>query len=580
MDSESLRTASNYLNNLLLTRGLLRDPSAPVDFVKPSKDSRAQIINLVHDLVLRSDRDKDARETLSFSVRQLRAEDARQKAEIERLQAKVEENARSAVAAQNAERTAVEERKRVEKVLKGAQDQVVKLKTSLAQVKAQCANDIRKRDLELARLRSHLQGQQRGNKAVVVAPSVTVTGRLAKQQSQQSKAVDDPEYSLEQESAEFLTRLSQSLSDENDGLISLLRDALESMKEVLGLPARTKKLPDSAIGSRGSSDEVAVGGHDSMMHALPTSYETLATGLEDALTHMKRILTNPNFVSVEEVEARDDEIVRLRQGWEHMEMRWKDLLIMMNSWQRRMHTGDTINIDDLRRGMGLVSPQRGQTGNGAMQHVETDQSFAGSDASEVEAIELDNSKLDESSMLVLEPPRLSDSLAAISATKRKRDVLEPPHSFDLRPPGSAAIRSPARKMPVPVMQPDYADGEDDYAEPLPEDEPSEQISEQHMTVHEKLDAVAREAADAQAARARAQASPQALPSASRKVQYSPTALDCAVDQDDAELQDDDTLGKIFSPVKRTRIRGRAKRRKSTLSRDELAELLEAAGGEE
>ncbi|KAK6431242.1 hypothetical protein LTR95_012601 [Oleoguttula sp. CCFEE 5521] len=580
MDSESLRTASTYLNNLLLTRGLLRDPSAPVDFVKPSKDSRAQIINLVHDLVLRSDRDKDARETLSISVRQLRAEDARQKAEIERLQAKVEESARSAVVAQNAERTAVEERKRVEKVLKGAQDQVVKLKTALAQVKAQCANDIRKRDLELARLRSHLQGQQRGNKAVVVAPSVTVTGRLAKQQSQQSKAVDDPEYSLEQESAEFLTRLSQSLSDENDGLISLLRDALETMKEVLGLPARTKKLPDSAIGSRGSSDEVAVGGHDSMMHALPTSYETLATELEDALTHMKRILTNPNFVSVEEVEARDEEIIRLRQGWEHMEMRWKDLLIMMNSWQRRMHTGDTINIDDLRQGMGLVSPQRGQTSNGAVQHVETDQSFAGSDASEVEAIGFDNSKLDESSMLVLEPPRLSDSLAAISATKRKRDVLEPPHSFDLRPPGSAAIRSPARKMPVPVTQPDYADEEDDYAEPLPEDEPSEQISEQHMTVHEKLDAVAREAADAQAARARAQASPQALPSASRKARYSPAALDGAADQEDAELQDDDTLGKIFSPVKRTRIRGRAKRRKSTLSRDELAELLEAAGGDE
>ncbi|KAK6438464.1 hypothetical protein LTR95_005333 [Oleoguttula sp. CCFEE 5521] len=580
MDSESLRTASTYLNNLLLTRGLLRDPSAPVDFVKPSKDSRAQIINLVHDLVLRSDRDKDARERLSFSVRQLRAEDARQKAEIERLQAKVEEGARSAVAAQNAERTAVEERKRVEKVLKGAQDQVVKLKTALAQVKAQCANDIRKRDLELARLRSHLQGQQRGNKAVVVAPSVTVTGRLAKQQALQSKAVDDPEYSLEQESAEFLTRLSQSLSDENDGLIGLLRDALKSMKEVLGLPVSAKKLPDSAIGSRGSSNEVAGGAQDSMMHALPTSYETLATELEDALTHMKRILTNPNFVSVEEVEARDEEIIRLRQGWEHMEMRWKDLLVMMNGWQRRMHTGDTINIDDLRQGMGLVSPQRGQTANGAVQPAEMDQSFAASDASDAEAARINDSKLGDSSMLDLEPPRLSDSLAAISATKRKRDVLEPPHSFDLRPPGSAAIRSPARRMPVPVVQPDHADDEDDYAEPLYEDEPSEHISEQHMSVHEKLDAAAREAADAQAARARAHASPQALPSAASKVRYSPAALDGPADQDDAELQDDDTLRKIFSPVKRTRIRGRAKRRKSTLSRDELAELLEAAGGDE
>ena len=58
MDSESLRTASTYLNNLLLARGLLRN-GADIDFVKPSRESRAQIINLVHDLVLRSDRDKD-----------------------------------------------------------------------------------------------------------------------------------------------------------------------------------------------------------------------------------------------------------------------------------------------------------------------------------------------------------------------------------------------------------------------------------------------------------------------------------------------------------------------------------------
>lgn len=47
MDHESLRTASTYLNNLLLARGLLRN-SEPIDFVKPSKESRAQIINLVY----------------------------------------------------------------------------------------------------------------------------------------------------------------------------------------------------------------------------------------------------------------------------------------------------------------------------------------------------------------------------------------------------------------------------------------------------------------------------------------------------------------------------------------------------
>ena len=85
---------------------------------------------------------------------------------------------------------------------------------------------------------------------------------------------------------------------------------------------------------------------------------------------------------------------------------------------------------------------------------------------------------------------------------------------------------------------------------------SEQLPEVQMTLNEKLDAVAKEAADAK--------------------QGAMQQLDGADDAD--ELQDDDTLGQIISPVRKTKIRGRAKRRKSTLSREELAELL-LEGGE-
>ncbi len=66
MDASSLKTASTYLNNLLLARGLLRT-GKPVDFAElatpkgkkddPSANSAvtAQVINLVHDLILRRD---------------------------------------------------------------------------------------------------------------------------------------------------------------------------------------------------------------------------------------------------------------------------------------------------------------------------------------------------------------------------------------------------------------------------------------------------------------------------------------------------------------------------------------------
>ena len=60
MDSQNLATASLYINNLLLSRGLLRNGTL-IEFAKPSlaeggKDAtKAKIMNLVHDMVLRRD---------------------------------------------------------------------------------------------------------------------------------------------------------------------------------------------------------------------------------------------------------------------------------------------------------------------------------------------------------------------------------------------------------------------------------------------------------------------------------------------------------------------------------------------
>jgi hypothetical protein len=550
MDSESLRTASTYLNNLLLARGLLRN-GADIDFVKPSRESRAQIINLVHDLVLRSDRDKDRNEHLSFSLRGLRAEDTRKDAEIERLKTKSEEHAREAVQARTAERMAKDEAKKVERNVKGLQDQVARLKTALTQVRTQCANDVKKRDLELARLKAHLQDQRRGNRAGVVAPSMTVSGGERWQHESSSKDLKDPEYSLKQETTAFLTQLSQSLSDENDNLIGLLREALSTMKELLGLPANTQTMTDSAFGSRGSAEDGK--GVDNNVHALPTSYETLATELDNTLSHLSKILTNPNFVSVDEVEMRDEEIIRLRQGWEHMETRWRDVLAMMDGWRRRMDTGETLRLEDLQQGMGLVSPTREDQARYGVREDddEEDQSFVEGDVSDIRL----EDEMDESSM-IMEPPQLTSSLGSLSASKRKRNILEPPASFDLRPSGTVQ-RSPLKSARSQRKRIQNADGETSSTGHVS----SEQSPGAQMTLNEKLDAVAKEAADAQAA---------------REAQIGVAVHDGAADLDE---QDDDTLGQIFSPVRKTQIRGRAKRRKSTLSREELAELLVTADEE-
>ena len=584
MDHESLRTASTYLNNLLLARGLLRN-STNIDFVKPSKDSRAQIINLVHDLILREDRDRDNREHVAITLRNLRATDARKDAEITLLKEKREESARAAVQAQTAQRTAEAEVKRVEKAMKALQDQNAKLKTSLAQVKAQCLNDVRKRDLELSRLKAHLQGQQRGVK--VVAPSASFGGGSAngvgrgRRSAEPAHDLDDPAYRLTQETTEFLTQLSQSLSDENDNLIALVRTALTTMREVLGLAPHELKHPDSAIGSLASDGDASSNRRTQPDPACLTPYENLAANMEECLTQLRTILSNPSFVTIEEVEVREEEIARLREGWEHMEQRWRDALSMMDGWRKRVDTGDTINIEDLRQGMSLVSPERPRRSR-REDSMGQEQSFVEmEDASEsamLHARDSDQQQEEEDLNPLPTPspqhtsPALRTRSRAESCTKRKRDVLEPPDFFDLRP------KAPSQKVAAPASPSRHIDSE---LEPVYEEEEGgeggldvhEDIdSEPTMTVEEKLRAAQAEAEEA--ARAHAE-----LHSATKKAGNKETARlsGFALNGAAGDEEQDDTLGRLpSSPVKKTKIRGRPKRRKSTLSGAELEELLMSA----
>lgn len=60
MEPHNLQVASDYINNVLLARGLLRS-GKPIDFAHPESEdggteaTMARVINMVNDLVLRRD---------------------------------------------------------------------------------------------------------------------------------------------------------------------------------------------------------------------------------------------------------------------------------------------------------------------------------------------------------------------------------------------------------------------------------------------------------------------------------------------------------------------------------------------
>ena len=285
----------------------------------------------------------------------MRAASVQQSEAVTRLETRNADLERQLALSSAQEKTAKATLRTAETRMRALREEMARLKAAVAQIRGQCANDIRRRDGEIARLKRHLEGRRgrEGNSGQVGV--VVVTPGPTRAQMQSSRDIDgavdlgSPEYSLKQETTEFLTQLSQGLSDENDALVGLVRNTLATLRSLQGLPLDLQAAKD-----RYSN----IGGSDPLngMAAAPPSYEELATSTDDVLEHLRGLLTNPSFVPLEEVEVREDEIMRLREGWEKMATRWKEAVAMMDGWRKRMmDTGDTINIDDLTKGMNLAA---------------------------------------------------------------------------------------------------------------------------------------------------------------------------------------------------------------------------------
>lgn len=225
-----------------------------------------------------------------------------------------------------------------------------RMKTSLQQVRAQCANDIRKRDIEIQKLKSHLTDRQRGKRDVFGVTTISITPAPKinnKKTPEGGDGIDNPGYSLKEETTEFLTHLCQDLSDENDTLIGILKDSIHTLRSLQGLPDQNSDETEEANQAEGNKESEP-------QTMTPPHYEKLASEMVMVLDQLRALLTNPSFVPLEEVEMRDNEIYRLREGWEKMESRWREAIAMMDKWHKRIAKGgESINIHELQQGMGI-----------------------------------------------------------------------------------------------------------------------------------------------------------------------------------------------------------------------------------
>lgn len=319
-------------------------------------------------------REAEHRESLATTIRTLRAEESQRTAELvrdirsavppdvldaddskqDKFKAKASELTRSLALAEAQERSLKATISGAEATIRGLKEQVQRMRATIQQVRAQCANDIRKRDSEMQKLKMHLAERQRGRRDGLTVTTINInpaTGQRPRPRSiAGGEGLCDPGYSLKQETNDFLTELCQNLSDENDTLINLARNTVETLKDLQGLSSTE----DEEACLTGTVSLGAPRLSHGSVTSLPASCDELSAQMDRVLDHLRTLLTNPSFVPLEEVEVRDEEIKRLREGWEKMEGRWSQALTMMDGWHKRIADGGhSVQAEELRRGMSL-----------------------------------------------------------------------------------------------------------------------------------------------------------------------------------------------------------------------------------
>ncbi|KAK1688818.1 NIMA interactive protein [Colletotrichum godetiae] len=350
-ENDNLRTASLYINNQLLSRGLLRDGQT-INFADPDDSSggaeatMGKIMSIVNDLILRRDRDAEQRENLSTTMRTVRAENLRYTNDIARLSEKHTEAQRKLDISEATENTLRTQLKSADAAVRGLKDEVARAKTLVAQTRASCATEVRRRDRQIDGLKKQLgeAGRPRGtakSSAVTVISVVAGEGEdkvSPKRGGKAAAATEDSGYDLRSETNEFLTDLARNLGEENESLLNLVRRTTKNLREMSGCDVRTSQGDGHAV-------------------TLPTA-EDMANELDAILEHLRSILTNPSFAPIEEVEVREEEIARLRAGWVKMENRWQEAVHLIDGWRRRMVAdGKSVNMEELKMGLRL-SPVR------------------------------------------------------------------------------------------------------------------------------------------------------------------------------------------------------------------------------
>lgn len=273
-------------------------------------------------------------------MRTLRADNLKHTNDFARLAEKHTEAKRKLDIAEASEAALKTQMKSADAAIRGLKEEIVRTKGLVAQARAACATDVRRRDRQIDTLKKQLgeAGRARGARGNPAVTSIIVTGDVGEQKSSPARggSTQADDYDLRNETNCFLAKLAQNLSEENEAILTIMRRTMQKLRNMSGWSSE----------------------NDGGLVVKQEGWEDMAAELDSVLDHMRTILTNPSFVPIEEVMVREEEISRLKDGWVKMESRWTEAVHLIDGWRKRMAAnGRPICEEELQMGLRL-SPVR------------------------------------------------------------------------------------------------------------------------------------------------------------------------------------------------------------------------------
>lgn len=329
MASRDLQSAAAYINSSLVTKGYLKEDQR-IDFASlgDSKDddrslvtNDTRIINVIYGLLDAVDNDNSNSERQQSKITELEKRLEREAIEKRKISLQLQAAERRILSDSLKQQQLQSSMKMAEVNHINTKEELTRLSGLVSQLKTQFANELRRKDVEISKIKMRLSEPRHGK------THYGSKGTLTRLDSR-SPAANAIESSPVRE--ETVEKLSQTLVQLNDALVAenglLLKELYKVNCEICKANGKPPALEEFVwkgpnLGAAGVARRTAHG-------------NKISASIYSNLKQISDLLNDPNVVSVDEVRDRDKTIAHLTEKLRETTENWQKAIKTMDEWKK------------------------------------------------------------------------------------------------------------------------------------------------------------------------------------------------------------------------------------------------------